>query len=282
MNTKVATIAKRVLGVRRAVKYYQYYHSASGRFYRYYHSASGYFLPVKLNILWHFTNHDKLDGLNRYEMKVHSQNGEDGIIAAIFRKVGVTNKFCVEFGVGDGTECNSALLKKKGWSFFWMDSEGLSESIKREYITAENINQLFAKYHVPETFDFLSIDIDYNTYWVWKALKNFGPRVVVVEYNASFPPTESVAVPYDPHGVWDGTDYFGGSLLAFAKLGAEKGYSLVACDNRGVNAFFVRNDLRDSFALKRIEEVYRPPGYGKTVNGRYIGWPHSDKQFVTV
>src|SRR5262249_61727003 len=35
--------------------------------------------------------------LNRYEYKVWSQNGEDGIIAEIFRRIGTTNRYFVEF-----------------------------------------------------------------------------------------------------------------------------------------------------------------------------------------
>jgi hypothetical protein len=267
MNRLVATTAKRVLGEKRA------------------NSCYWFAVGMKSNILWHFTNHDKLDRLNRYEARYCSQDGEDGIIKAIFQRVGVTNKFCVEFGVGTGTECNTAyLVKKRGWSFLWMDAfEGVSEPIQKEYITAENINQLFTKYGVPITFDLLSIDIDYNTYWVWKAIQGFNPRVVVVEYNACFPPTESVVVPYDPHGVWDGgTNYWGASLLALTRLGVEKGYTLVACDNWGVNAFFVTSDLKDFFVSKSIEEIYRPPRYGKMVNGRYIGLPRSNRQFVSM
>ena len=228
----------------------------------------------------------KIRNLNRYEARYYSQNGEDGIIAAILGKVGLTNKFCVEFGVDVKgklkiVECNTAYLtKKKGWSFLWMDARQGTSEIKREFITAENINELFIEYKVPAIFDVLSIDIDYNTYWVWKAITGFNPRVVVVEYNASIPPTESLAAKYDPNSIWDETDYYGASLLAFAKLGSQKGYTLVACDNKGLNAFFVGNDLKDRFVSRNIGEVYKPPRYGEIVNGKYIGHPRSGKQFV--
>jgi hypothetical protein len=39
-----------------------------------------------------------------------SQNGEDGIPQAIFAAVGTTNKHFVEFGVGNGEQCNTAYL----------------------------------------------------------------------------------------------------------------------------------------------------------------------------
>src|SRR5947207_184238 len=41
----------------------------------------------------------KIDSINAFEGKVYSQNGEDGILEAIFRKIGTSNRFGVEFGV---------------------------------------------------------------------------------------------------------------------------------------------------------------------------------------
>ncbi|MDQ4131959.1 MAG: hypothetical protein M3179_01875 [Actinomycetota bacterium] len=35
-----------------------------------------------------------------------SQNGEDGVIARIFGRIGVTNRYFVEFGIGPGAEGN--------------------------------------------------------------------------------------------------------------------------------------------------------------------------------
>jgi len=60
--------------------------------------------------------------INLHEKKIYSQNGEDGILEFIFSKIGTTNKFSVEFGVGDGFECNTVyLLEKKGWNGLMMD-----------------------------------------------------------------------------------------------------------------------------------------------------------------
>ncbi len=55
---------------------------------------------------------------------------------------------------------------------------------------------------------------------------------------------------------------------AMANLGRQKGYTLVGCDQRGVNAFFVREDeLKNRFTLKRVSELYRPPLYGEGLAG---------------
>jgi hypothetical protein len=238
-------------------------------------------------VAWGFMSGGRIDDINAFEQRIYSQNGEDGIIRIIFHKIGHANKFCVEFGVFDGSECNTRyLIEKHGWRYLHMDGgdyKRLYTDVKKEFITAENINLLFRKYNVPEEFDLLSIDIDFNDYWVWKAIEGYRPRAVVIEYNSSIPPTESKAVKYEPYGRSYGTNYFGASLLAFVKLGELKGYTLVGCDKTGTNAFFVRSDLvGDHFTIKDIKEVYRPPAYGQIVNGKFIGHPPSDKPFIDV
>lgn len=224
----------------------------------------------------------KIENINLFEQSFYSQNGEDGIIKIIFYKIGVTNKFCVEFGV-DKMTGNTVYLVKNGWNYLWMDGNGDGKKIKVEFINAENINLLFEKYNVPKEFDLLSIDIDSNDYWVWKAIDAYSPRVVVIEYNASIPCTESKTVEYNPSLCWDGTNYFGASLLALEKLGDSKGYTLIACDEMGANAFFIRKDLvKDNFEVKSIERIYRPPKYGQIIDGKHIGHPVSYKNMISV
>jgi hypothetical protein len=208
-----------------------------------------------------------LDDLTRYERRLCSQHGEDGILEAVFARIQTTNRYFVEFGVGSGRENNTAyLLKRQGWTGLWMDCQPPRKKrlleIHTEQVTAENINALFSKYGVPPVFDLLSIDIDGNDYWVWKALTGYRPRVAVIEYNASIPPDEARTIPYDPHFVWDKSDYFGASLLALANLGKAKGYVLVACDSAGANAFFVDEALcAGHFAPHPVTVLYRPPAY---------------------
>jgi hypothetical protein len=127
-----------------------------------------------------------------------------------------------------------------------------------------------------------SIDIDGNDYWVWKAIDGYSPRVVAIEYNASIPSDKSLAVEYCANDGWDGSNYFGASLLAMTKLGLSKGYVLVACDSVGANAFFVRQDLAEKFPKKTIEEIYNPPGYGLKIDGHYQGHPASGRKMIEV
>ena len=195
----------------------------------------------------------------------YSQNGEDGVLDAIFAIIGTTNRYLVEFGAADGSECNSRhLIEHRGWAGLRMDGREPAprSDIRQAFVTAENIEELFDRFGVPEHFDLLSIDIDGNDYWVWKAIERHRPRVVVIEYNAGRPPRPAVTVPYDAAFVWDQTDWFGASLGALSDLGWAKGYRLIAADRSGVNAFFVDDALAGRFAARSLEAIYRPPAYG--------------------
>jgi hypothetical protein len=128
-------------------------------------------------------------------------------------------------------------------------------------VTAENINGLIAQSGLGCEIDVLSIDIDNNDYWVWKAIHAVNPRLVVIEYNATLRPPMSVVVPYRPDAEWDGSNFQGASLEALVKLGAEKSYRIVGCSVAGVNAFFVRADLCADRFLEpaTAQEHYEPP-----------------------
>jgi hypothetical protein len=217
--------------------------------------------------------------LNRYEHKVFSQNGEDGIIAEIFNRIGTTRRTFVEIGVGNGLECNSTYLLWKGWKGLWIDGDASSLSaaqvefrdaiaagslqISHEIVSGHNIAEISHRLGVPTEFDLLSIDIDRNTYFVWKGLSHLKPRAVVVEYNSTIPPSDEFCVSDDANAVWNGSFYFGASLKTLEKLGDELGYALVGCELVGANAFFVRKDLvADRFAAPfTSENHYEPPRY---------------------
>lgn len=131
------------------------------------------------------------------------------------------------------------------------------------FLTVENLADTITGAGVPAGLDLLSIDVDGVDYWLWESLTCVSPRVVVIEYNASFGPHRSITVPYesgfDRVEKHPSTFYHGASLSALAKLGAKKGYSLVGCDSNGVNAFFVRNDLIKS-PLAALFSPMRPTG----------------------
>jgi hypothetical protein len=236
--------------------------------------------------------------LLRYGFKCYSQCDEDGIIQEIFRRIGIAHRTFIEFGVQNGAECNTAMLLLGGWRGLWIEQSAADVAqIRRTLagfieerrlkllegrVTAENINKLFEQAGFVGEIDLLSIDIDYNDYWVWKAIEIVKPRVVVIEYNATLRPPLSLVVPYAPAANWNGSSYFGASLEALARLGGGKGYRLVGCSISGVNAFFVRDDLCGDHFLEpaTAEEHYEPARY--FFSAMIAGHPPAIGHFLTV
>jgi hypothetical protein len=200
--------------------------------------------------------------LEWYGWKVYSQSDEDGIIAEIFRRIGMTNKIFVEFGAESGVENNTRLLLARGWTGLWIEGNpdyaaGLrlaygNEIASRrlrfvsEYVDRENINGLIEGAGISGAIDFLSIDIDSNDYHVFEAIDIVRPRVVCLEHNAGWPPTSVWVAPYDPHYRFNpesGVGDYGASLAAMTLLARSKGYELVGCGLYSPNGFYVRADL---------------------------------------
>lgn len=186
-----------------------------------------------------------------------SQAQEDGVLLAIFERVGVTNRRFVELGCGDNGGNSGFLALELGWSGLMVDRDTAcvrvlrrrlrprGVTIARHWITTASVNKLLENSEMSGEVDLLSIDVDGNDYWIWDAITACSPRVVVVEFNSAFGADRSVTVPYRPRferdkSVCQGL-YYGASIRALASLGRRKGYRLVAGEN--VNAFFLRDDV---------------------------------------
>lgn len=212
--------------------------------------------------------------------KVYSQNDEDGIVLEILSRIGIRHRTFFEIGVGNGLENNTLFWLKQQWKGVWIDgSSGNSEFIhlhferamedgllvfKEAMVNAENIDGLvLSTGFAGSEVDLLSIDIDGNDYYVFDRLSNLSARLVVIEYNAKFPPPVTWRIPYDPDYMWSGSDWFGASLQSMNELFERKGYVLVACNMTGSNAFFVKRDLvEDRFPFAGdVRRLYQPPRY---------------------
>ena len=212
------------------------------------------------------------------EFQVFSQNGEDGILLGILSKLAGVSKRFVEIGVEDGLECNSAVLGfVLGWDGVMVEGDRLRAAaarrmaarmlvgrvnrveVRQAFVTAENVDDLVGAGEL----GVLSIDVDGMDYWLWKAIQGTAAQVVVMEYNASMGRERAVTVPYDAGfsamKAHASGYYHGASLAALEKLGRTKGYSLVAVDSAGVNAFFVHNRVRpESLPARAAAEIFRP------------------------
>ena len=211
------------------------------------------------------------NNINDYELKIFSQFGEDGIIDYLIRTLKIKEKNFIEFGVENYEEANTRfLLESKNWKGLIFDSSKEHiEFIKEknyfwrqnliaecEFITAENINSLIQEHNGDKEVGLLSIDVDGNDYWIWKALNVVMPKIVVIEYNARLGKEKSTVIPYKKNfnriKEHHSSIYFGASLMAIYELAKEKNYSLVGTNINGNNAFFVHNDILKNSNLKSL------------------------------
>lgn len=214
-----------------------------------------------------FTNEldvNDYQNINKHQKKLTtSENGEDGILKYIIDKIGINNKYYVDYGAWDGTASSNTHYFREIEKWNGLNLEGDIEKVNsipieernrinlhQEFVTEENINSLFNKYNVPKEFDILSIDIDSYDFYTWKGLTDYSPNIVIVEYNPGLPNIVPLVVDKQCNTTHAVTGYFGANLLAYYLLAEKKGYKFVTTVRW--NAIFVKNEL---FHKLEIDEV---------------------------
>lgn len=224
-----------------------------------------------VNDYWTMRDKNELPAINKTGFKLFSQFEEDGLLLFVFSMIGFTNRTFIEFGSDDGINSNSANLYynhdftglfmdgnekalERGRYFFKRHPNRNVKPVifKQAMITAENINELIKDAGFEGEIGLLSIDIDGNDYWVWKALDVVNPQVVIIETHNEFG-LHDIIVPYDPNYMYPGKhpDYHGASPKAMTKLAHKRGYRLIGANELGFNFIYVRNDL----AVNELPEV---------------------------
>lgn len=191
--------------------------------------------------------------LLEHKADVYSQTGEDGIIEAILSRIGERDRWCVEFGAWDGQHLSNTrnLIETQDYRAVLIEGDAARCAALGKFYEGNNrifplnafvgfdeatgLDSLLRKTPIPADFDFLSIDIDGNDYHVWNAVRQYRPKLVVIEFNPTIP-TECHFVQQPDPNVNQGS-----SLSALTALATSKGYQL-ACVLQ-FNAFFVRDDL---------------------------------------
>lgn len=198
--------------------------------------------------------------LIEYRKNIHSQNGEDGVLEEIFKRINIASsnneKWCVEFGAWDGKHLSNTFhLVEQGWNAVYIEGDkekyqDLLETVKQypkikpinamvgfEESDSNNLNNLLIGTKIPEDFDLLSIDIDSFDLAVWQCFVG-QPKVVIIEINSSIEP-----------GIlqWhDGIICQGNSFSSTIKVAEDKGYMLVCHTG---NLVFLREDLVQMIGL---------------------------------
>jgi hypothetical protein len=200
--------------------------------------------------------------LSVYEKSLYSPHGEDGVLAKIFQMVQPDHKYVVEFNAGSGHSGTvSYVLRLQNWKGLLMDRayEAPQYNLCKEFVTAENVNDLFIKYEVPTNLDLLIMN-HHNEFYIWQGLDGkYRPKVVVIRYNGQHGASEDKIAKYRPYSGGDGTEYFGASILSMTRLAKTKGYSLIYAESTGTNLFFVRDVYAPFFdSVDDVEGLYKP------------------------
>ncbi len=154
---------------------------------------------------------------------VYSQFGEDGIIEAIFEKIGVANKWCFECGATDGVfMSNTRRLVEQGWQAVLVEADekhfsrllklcdpdsGAVRSKLPHYegfrytspqfalwcckATTEgetSISAILKASYAPNDLDLMIIDVDGQDYHLFNTLLDYQPRVVICEFDPNADP----------------------------------------------------------------------------------------------
>jgi len=218
-----------------------------------------------------FNQKNRFKPFCEYGFKLFSQHEEDGLLLYLFSLLNFSHPTFVEFGADDGINSNSANLAvhhgfnglfidgnkqalNRGEYFFTRYVKKSEITFKHAFITAENINEIIGSSEISGEIGLLSIDIDGNDYWVWKAIKEINPQVVIIETHNEFG-MKDIIVPYDPAYSYPGIheDYHGASPVAMNKLAVSKGYRLIGSNKLGFNFIFLKNDLLPNLKSCSVE-----------------------------
>lgn len=195
---------------------------------------------------------------------LHSQNNEDEIIRDILNKINVNEnndnqKWCVEFGAWDGVFGSNSnyFITQQSYKAILIEGnkrkyQDLITNMKEYEVISMNkyvsfsgenkLDNLLSKTDIPKEFDFLSIDIDGNDYYIWESFKEYRPKLVVIEFNPSISNEIEFIQPKNMNLNQ------GCSPLSLVKLGKLKGYELVATNLN--NCFFVDKKYFDKLNIQ--------------------------------
>ena len=194
-----------------------------------------------------------------WEFTGFSQNGEDGVIDFLTRRLISPTRHFLEIGSSDGLENNTSWLvfarrysgvmvegdrKKAKLAAFAGPGLRAGVSCLHLFVDLDHLNVIRSHSSI-DNLDVLSVDIDGVDYHVVSGLLDAGirPAVMVVEYNATFGPERAVTVPYDPkfdhRNAHPSRLYFGASVSSWCLLCERHGLKFLTVEQNGVNAFFV-------------------------------------------
>lgn len=194
--------------------------------------------------------------LFNHRHNVHSQNGEDGIIAKLLEIGGIESGYFLEFGAWDGRHLsNTYALYERGWSGCMIEGDAqryqqLCANIPDQRVLKINafvaregghsLDGIIERFAIP-SITLLSVDIDGDDLAVWQGLTVLRPPIVVIEYN----PT----MPFDIRYINPAGFNHGNAARSIVEAAEALGYVLV--EGTATNLIFVQHDFRGLATVKR-------------------------------
>lgn len=208
-----------------------------------------------------------------WEFSAFSQNGEDGIIDYLSRRIVNPSRSFVEIGAADGLQNNSSLLAvARNFSGLMIEADPGKSRLCKRVITrfthsVNCVNMFVTKKSISEITrlapdarpDLFSLDIDGNDYYIAAGLLEAGlrPGIIAVEYNSALGPHKSLSIEYRENFNYLAAHpthlYYGVSVAGWKCFFDRHGYRFVTVDLRGVNAFFVDPEQFGTDFLDGIE-----------------------------
>jgi len=205
------------------------------------------------------------------EFNVFTYHGEDGLLFNIFSRLNETPKIFVDIGAGDCVKSNCAnLAVNLGWTGLFIDAEYRNIAIGKSFyaklnatkfspphflqkkVSPENINELLKETAIFGEIGLLSIDIDGDDYWIWKAIDTINPIVVIIECKVEFGDKELITPYSKTTNNYKNATYLGASIPSFCRLAKQKGYSLVSANRSGYNLIFLKNTFLESSNISEL------------------------------
>lgn len=201
-------------------------------------------------------------------------------IQSVLNELGIIQGVCVDIGAHNGvTFSNTYPLFKSGWSGLLVECDpsrfaslahlyrSFDTSLACTFVTPDNVVALLKGFNIPESFDFLSLDIDSYDYFVLEALlSTFRPALIVAEINEVIPPPLKFAVNYDPNFELDlQKRFYGQSLSQLQVLCERHNYHILSMrymDVLIIDKTYTEGDSVDIDAIYKAGFKDRPmPGY---------------------
>ena len=224
--------------------------------------------------------------LRKYIKKYTSQNGEEGIIEHILKKIYKTDdlkkvsdlQLC-EIGSGDGFFLSNSyyFIKKYKFKALMVEADNINvENSKKRFekddVIHENefvddkksIDYFLSKHNFKTDIDFLSIDIDGQDYHLFKKIKISRPKIILIESNMTMDKDDII---YEKENMQCG---IGSSPSALLELAKSKQYklclqlfnNLIFVDNKYFSKlefadnFIEEEEIHDAFPIKCFQDHF--------------------------